>query len=98
MMDRDDLIRAARANSDLDTAERHLDALAGNDYKVVAITIDTGDGSLRPITLARGSGGTGTINSIGYSDGLKAAMTKAMYDYSVLWRKRHKPNGLTVCT
>ena len=80
-MTRNDLEQAASANSELKTAERHLEALLSDDFKVTAITIDRGDGGLNPITLQKGCGGTGSISSIGFTDGLKEAMTKALYDH-----------------
>ena len=80
-MDRDDLTKASRVNSELETAERHLEALLAGDFKVTAITVDRGEGGLSPVTLQRGSGGTGSISCIGFTDGLKDAMTKALYDH-----------------
>lgn len=78
-MDRDDLQRAARANDALTKAERNLEAIKG--YKVFAVMVDTGDGGLRPITLAKGHGGTGTISGIGYPDDLRDAMTAALQQH-----------------
>jgi hypothetical protein len=78
-MDRGDLERAAKANEALTRAERDLEAL--KDFKVFGILIDRGDGGLRPITLQKGTSGTGSVSSIGYPDDLRDAMTTALHDH-----------------
>jgi hypothetical protein len=84
-MDRDDLDRATKANSDLKTAEHHLEALLTGGFKVVGIVLDRdeGLGLGGSITLQRGCGvgSTGSISGIGYSAELQSAMTKALHDH-----------------
>lgn len=78
-MDRGDLERAARANEALKRAEQDLKALEG--FKVFGVSIDSGEGGLRPITLQKGECGTGSVSSIGFPDDLGAAMTRALQDH-----------------
>lgn len=80
-MDRHDIKKAGSALSALESAEQNLEAL--RLYDVTSITVDRGEGGLSPITLEKGRSGTGSVNGVGYSDGMKFAMTKALKDYLV---------------
>lgn len=82
-MNTEDLKRASAALDELNRAERNLDALLTSDMKVTGIILSRDSSTETPsaITLRKGVSGTGTINSIGYSDELRDAMTRALQDH-----------------
>jgi hypothetical protein len=78
-MDVTDLEKAAALNEQLKRSRRDQEALSG--YKVVGVIIDTGEGSLRPFTINRNSGGgTGPISSLCWSEELQAGLTEAFHE------------------
>lgn len=74
---------AARAVREMKQADETLTAIA--DFNVVSITLSRGDGCggrISDIVLSKGQSGTGTVNSIGYPDDLRAAMTAAFHQWA----------------